>query len=403
MGINKPEVRFDSFTEPWEERKIGEILTEKKRSIELEDNKIYELVTVKRRNIGVVSRGLLRGKDILVKNYFEIKAGDYIISKRQVIHGANGIVPQSLDKAIVSNEYLVCVGNENITTEFWMIMSMLPDMYKKFFLSSYGVDIEKLVFDVEDWKKRIVVIPTLTEQKKITEFFSHLDNLLTLRQRKHNKLVNLKKAMLEKMFPREGADVPEIRFAGFGGAWEKRKVGELGEIVTGSTPPTSNKSNYDGNYLFVSPADIQNNRYVESTITTLSDKGFYKGRILKEGATLFVSIGSTIGKVAQLKEKATTNQQINAIMPNSKYDNNFVFSLLANRSKQIRKLAATQAVPIINKTSFSNAEIIITTDIDEQTKIGEYFSHLDNLLTLHNQELNKLKQIKKSLLEKMFV
>ncbi len=199
-GADVPEIRFKGFTGKWKEWKIGTILTEKKRPIELEDDKLYELVTVKRRNEGVVSRGFHKGKDILVKNYFEISAGDYIISKRQVVHGANGIVPQHLDRAVVSNEYLVAVGNESITTEFWTLISKLPEMHKKFYISSYGVDIEKLFFDVEDWKKRIVVIPSLPEQKKITGFFEELDSLISLHLRELNKLKNIKKSCLEKMF-----------------------------------------------------------------------------------------------------------------------------------------------------------------------------------------------------------
>ncbi len=166
--------------------------------------------------------------------------------------------------------------------------------------------------------------------------------------------------------------IPDIRFKGFTGEWEEKKLSDFGDIVTGSTPNTEDKSYYNGNYLFVSPADIQNNRYIKRTITTLSKKGFQKGRILKEDSILFVSIGSTIGKVAQIKEKATTNQQINTIIPNKKYNCDFVFSLLSNKSGQIKKLAASQAVPIINKTSFSNIEINVVKNLGEQTKIGNF-------------------------------
>lgn len=199
-GADVPEIRLKGFTGKWERKKIVDILTEAKRPMLLEDKKQYELVTVKRRNEGVVSRGMLMGKDILVKNYFTIRAGDFIISKRQIVHGANGIVPLNLDKAIVSNEYLVAVGNDNITTEFWTVISKMPDMYKKFFLSSYGVDIEKLVFDVEDWKKRIIVIPKVAEQNRITIFFKKLDDLISLHQRELDKLKNIKKACFERMF-----------------------------------------------------------------------------------------------------------------------------------------------------------------------------------------------------------
>jgi type I restriction enzyme, S subunit len=199
-GADVPEIRFKEFTEKWKKRQLGEIISEERRPIELKDEHEYELVTVKRRNEGVVSRGKLRGKDILVKNYYEVRTGDYIISKRQVVHGANGVVPQSLDKAIVSNEYLVAVGNERINTDFFALFSKLPHMYKKFFLSSYGVDIEKLVFDVDDWKKRYVVVPCLSEQQRISSFFQNIDSLITLQQRELYKLKNIKKACLEKMF-----------------------------------------------------------------------------------------------------------------------------------------------------------------------------------------------------------
>ena len=102
---------------------------------------------------------------------------------------------------------------------------------------------------------------------------------------------------------------PKIRFKGFTDTWEQRKVGEFGELITGTTPSTSDVNNYNGDYLFVSPADIQGNRFVKNTITTLSEKGFCKCRRLKADSVLFVSIGSTIGKVAQIKEIAVTNQQ----------------------------------------------------------------------------------------------
>ena len=149
----------------------------------MRDSEVYQLVTVKRRNEGVVSRCFLKGKDILVKNYFEIRAGDFIISKRQVIHGGNGLVPESLDRSVVSNEYLIIISNNTISSRFWTLISKRHEMYRIFFLSSYGVDVEKMVFNVEDWKKRNVTIPSMPEQNRIVEYFDHLDNLITLHQR----------------------------------------------------------------------------------------------------------------------------------------------------------------------------------------------------------------------------
>ena len=128
MSKKSPQLRFEGFTDDWELRKLGELLTEVKRPIKMQDDDTYQLVTVKRRNEGIVSRGFFKGRQILVKNYFELHAGDYLISKRQVVHGANGIVPKDMEGAIVSNEYLVSVGNKNITTDFLTIISKLPIM-----------------------------------------------------------------------------------------------------------------------------------------------------------------------------------------------------------------------------------------------------------------------------------
>ena len=200
QGATVPEVRFKGFSGDWEKKKIGDILAEVKRPIELLDAERYQLVTVKRRNEGVVPRSLLKGSEILVKNYFVIKSGDFLISKRQVVHGANGIVPDQLDNAVVSNEYLVITDSQHITAKFWTAISKKPEMHKLFFVSSYGVDIEKLVFDVSDWAKRTIVIPTVSEQIRITEYLQQLDHLITQQHALLTKLSNLKQAYLAKMF-----------------------------------------------------------------------------------------------------------------------------------------------------------------------------------------------------------
>ena len=196
--------------------------------------------------------------------------------------------------------------------------------------------------------------------------------------------------------------VPKIRFKGFHDDWEQRKVSEIGNIITGSTPKTSISDNYGGEFLFVSPADIQGNRYVNETITTLTKKGFDQGRKIREKASLFVSIGSTIGKVAQTSQESTTNQQINAVEPYDNFDDDFTFTSLENVSGSIKAIASNQAVPIVNKTTFGETEIQVPSELAEQQKIGAYFRNLDHLITLHQRKLEKLKIIKKSMLENCF-
>lgn len=197
-------------------------------------------------------------------------------------------------------------------------------------------------------------------------------------------------------------NTPNVRFKGFTEDWEQRKVSEIGNIITGSTPKTSISDNYGGEFLFVSPADIQGNRYVDETITTLTKKGFDQGRKIRKRASLFVSIGSTIGKVAQTSQESTTNQQINAVEPYDNFDDDFIFTSLENISGSIKAIASNQAVPIVNKTTFGETEIQVPSELEEQQKIGAYFRNLDHLITLHQQKCDETKEFKKYMLQNMF-
>lgn len=196
-------------------------------------------------------------------------------------------------------------------------------------------------------------------------------------------------------------NIPAYRFQGYTDAWELRKLGEVAEIITGTTPSTFDEENYGGKRLFVSPVDIQDNRYITETLTTLTEKGHLLGRELRPGATLFVSIGSTIGKVAQLKAFATSNQQINAVISDDKIDDDFIFTGLEKKSTQIKNLSSQQAVPIINKSTFSKIEFEFPS-LPEQEAIGTFFSTLDQHITLHQRKLDTLKEQKKSYLKLLF-
>ncbi len=403
-----PSIRFKGFFDEWDDKPIGEGLTEIKRPIELEDNKLYELVTVRRRNGGVVSRGYLHGKDILVKNYSQLRAGDYVISKRQVVHGATGIIPQYLDKAIVSNEYLVAVGNNNISSEFLTIISILPDMYRKFFLSSYGVDIEKLFFDVADWKKRNVVIPKLTEQHKICSYFAELDQIIQLHQKEHEKLSMLKKAMLNKMFPQNGAATPAIRFKGFFEPWKEKKLGNIGETYSG----LSGKCKIDfghGEGRFVTYMNVFSNTISDPKMTENVEIDNSQNEV-KFGDVFFTISSETPDEVGMSSVWASNVSDV--------YLNSFCFGfrpfIKVNiyyfaymlRSNDFRRKVSFLAQGISRYNISKNKVLDISVSIpslDEQHKIGTYFRQLDELIAQHGTQVARLKQIKTACLENMFV
>ncbi|KAB5493394.1 restriction endonuclease subunit S [Serratia sp. RJAL6] len=408
MEKKVPEIRFKEFSREWKNKKIGRILTEIKRPIELMDNISYQLVTVKRRNEGIVPRAVLKGKNILVKNYFSVEAGDYLISKRQVVHGANGIVPDNLDGAVVSNEYLVVTDSDDITARYWTVISIRPEMHKLFFISSYGVDIEKLVFDVTDWKNRTIFIPQITEQKNITDYFQKLDSLIAQHKKKHDKLSKFKKSMLEKMFPKQGKTMPEIRFKGFSGAWKEKTLGEIGDTYTGLSGKTKDDFGH-GQGRFVTYLNVFSNAISNENL--LEPIEFDKNQNeVKKGDVFFTTSSETPEEVgmSSVWMSEIKNVYLNSFCfgyrPKQKLDNYYLAYLLRSNSFRDKIVFLAQGISRYNisKTKVMDIKISIP-EYSEQEKIGNYFQKLEMLINHHQQQITKLNNIKQACLSKMFV
>ena len=182
--------------------------------------------------------------------------------------------------------------------------------------------------------------------------------------------------------------------------WKLRTINDVGSVITGSTPKTSDQTLYDGPVPFVSPADLGTGRPVTSTIKTLTEKGFAATRRIRKGSTLFTCIGSTIGKIGLAGVDLATNQQINSVVPNSSHDDAFIHYALALRARHIAMLAGKQAVPIINKSMFSD-QPILTPPLPEQKKIAQILSTWDQAITATERLLENSQQRKKGLMQQL--
>ncbi|UPS60939.1 restriction endonuclease subunit S [Lactobacillus delbrueckii] len=245
-------------------------------------------------------------------------------------------------------------------------------------------------------------IPTnLSEQESISSVLFGLDTTITLHEEKKRQLERLKSALLQKMFA-DKSGYPAIRFEGFDKAWEERKLKELGDIQTGNTPPTSDSDNYslDG-VLWVTPTDIKS-LVISNTAKKLSQVGVTKARIAKAGSILVTSIAS-IGKNTLLRMDAGFNQQINSLTPTSENDSYFLLTQSEKWSEKMKQIAASATMQIVNKTEFSNISTYVPVHKEEQEKIGSFFKHLDDTIALHQQKINNINSVKKSLLQKMFI
>lgn len=248
-----------------------------------------------------------------------------------------------------------------------------------------------------------ILFPTLPEQQKIADCLSSLDELIQTESQVLEALKTHKKGLMQQLFPAEGETVPQLRFPEFmdDEEWEEKSLGEVANIVTGNTPSTNELSYYGEEKLFVSPADISEQRYITQTKTKLTQIGFAQTRKVKANSVLFVCIGSTIGKVAQNKIECATNQQINSLIPKDDYSGDFLYSILEYKASTFASLAGKQAVPIINKTVFSSVELYFP-KIEEQQKIADCLSSLDEQIATQSQQIEALKVHKKGLMQQLF-
>ena len=182
--------------------------------------------------------------------------------------------------------------------------------------------------------------------------------------------------------------------------WEVKRIGDFGKVITGNTPPTEDTDNYGNAYKFVSPADISDSKYIEATEKHLSEKGFSISRQMPIGTVLFTCIGSTIGKCAIANEPLTSNQQINAIICDSKHSGEFLYYELSHRSNRIKQIAGEQAVPIINKSTFENYKVLCP-PFEEQKCIAKILSIWDTAIEKQTALIEQLALRKRGLMQQL--
>ena len=272
----------------------------------------------------------------------------------------------------------------------------------------------------ETCKKIPILCPEFEEQKKVGDYFRNLDHLITLHQRKCDEVKSLKKYMLQKMFPQNEQKVPEIRFEGFTEAWEQRKLGWLvkNKIIEapkdgnhGEKHPTADEYVSEG-IPFLMASDIRNGKaelehckHITKERAEMLDKGF-----AKEGDVLLTH-KATIGEVAILKglrdEYAMLTPQVTyyRILDNTRLARIYLYAVFNSNSFQneMQTKAAQSTRPYIGISEQQNLTIAIPCSVEEQKKVGKYFSNLDHLIILHQQKCEELKKIKKFMLQKMFV
>ena len=196
-------------------------------------------------------------------------------------------------------------------------------------------------------------------------------------------------------------NVPKLRFKEFNDQYETYTINELGNVITGTTPSTSDKENYGDEFLWASPIDMGIHKYIDNTKNKLSEKGFRKARAIPKDSVLITCIGSTIGKMAMASKVMATNQQINTLICNNNFNNNYMYYCIGYSFPKFLSKISFQAVPIISKSEFEKLSLVCSTNKQEQIKVANFLSLLDKKIELQTKKIEDLKLFKKSLLNKL--
>jgi type I restriction enzyme S subunit len=239
-----------------------------------------------------------------------------------------------------------------------------------------------------------LAVPPYHEQRAIAEALSDVDGLLGGLDRLIAKKRDLKQAAMQQLL------TGQTRLPGFHGEWVIKRLGEISTIATGNTPPTNDASNYGDEFLFVSPVDMGDTKFIKRTEKRLSSKGFAMSRRFPKGSILFVSIGSTIGKCGIATVELTSNQQINAIFPSPAFSVDYLFYAVCTAAPGIKAQAGEQAVPIVNKTQFAETMVSLPS-LPEQTAIAAVLSDMDAELVALEQRREKTRALKQAMMQEL--
>lgn len=380
-----PAIRFAGFTDPWEQCKLGDyVVVSTAKNADGRFNK--EDVLSVSGEYGIVNQIAFQGRSFAgssVLNYGIVNTGDIVYTKSPLNSNPYGIIKVNKGiPGIVSTLYAVYRPQDNVHTNFIQVYFEQHERMNNYMhpLVNKGAKNDMKV-TAENALKGVVTFPSREEQVIISEFFDRLDSLITLHQRKYDKLVILKKSMLEKMFPKDGESVPEIRFAGFTDPWEQRKFSEIVDVCSGR----------DYKHLDEGPIPVYGTGgYMTSVSEALSHNRDAIG-IGRKG---------TIDKPYLLKAPFWTVDTLFYAIPKS--DINLEFALCSFLNVDWKSKDESTGLPSLSKESI-NETVLSVPNVVEQNHLGNFFADLDRLITLHQRKLELLQNIKKSLLDKMFV
>lgn len=421
MG-NTPNIRFKGFTDYWEQRKLIdylEVSSEKNRDNRFTKDDVLSVSG----EYGIVNQIEFQGRSFAgasVSNYGVVENGDVVYTKSPLKSNPYGIIKTNKGiPGIVLTLYAVYKPKEITDSKFVQIYFELDSRMNSYMhpLVNKGAKNDMKV-SAENALKGMVSFPKKDEQEMISLYFSSLDNLIALHQRKCDETKKLKKFMLQKMFPKKDAKKPEIRFAGFTDDWEQRKLGEILIGLQNNTLSRADLSNETGVAKNVHYGDVlikfgEVLDVSKEKLPMISDESIlskYKSSFLQNGDVIVADTAedSTVGKCSEIAglndEIVLSGLHTIPYRPIEKFASGYLGYYLNSSAYHNQLIPLMQGIKVtsISKSAMQDTDIVYPKSMEEQGKIGDYFQSLDNLITLHQRKCDELKKFKKYMLQNMF-
>ena len=415
--MGKPKIRFEGYSEDWEQRKLSDYLSVSGQKNRDEKYDKEDVLSVSG-DYGIVNQIEFQGRSFAgasVTNYGVVETNDVVYTKSPLKANPYGIIKSNKGKpGIVSTLYAVYHPNDITDSEFVQVYFEQDARMNSYMhpLVNKGAKNDMKV-SAENALKGEVIFPKLDEQRQISDYFRRLDTIITLHQRKCDEIKTLKKYMLQKMFSQNGEKVPEIRFNGFTEDWEQRKLGEVLKLENGYAFKSQFFSDNETNIIVATPGNVSvDGGFIEEGGKYYKIDGEIPDAYIFHPGDLFVTMtdltptANTLGKPATVPDNGVMylhNQRLGKLI-GFEGDKAFLYSLLCT-SEYHNYMVVTASGSTVRHSSpgrILEYEIAIP-GLDEQIKIGKYFSNLDHLITLHQRKCNELKEIKKYMLQNMFV
>ncbi|MGB4792834.1 MAG: restriction endonuclease subunit S [Lactococcus chungangensis] len=398
MSKKSPQLRFEGFTDDWEQRKLSSMTNYKNgKSHEDKQSTSGKLELINLNSISI-SGGLKHSGKFIDEADDTLQKDDLVMILSDVGHGdllgRVALIPE--DDRFVLNQR-VALLRPNTTADPQFLFSYINA--HQYYFKAQGAGMSQLNISKGSVENFISFVPIIEEQKKIGAFYKRLDDTIALHQRNLDLLKEQKKGFLQKMFPKNGAKVPELRFAGFADDWEERKLGDYVIIRSGWSPSNFDINN-NANNLFIKVDDLNySTRVQEESQVKVNILSKYKK--MKKSSTIFPKRGAAImtNKVRMLGEDSYMDTNMMALEPKG-IDPEYLYTFI-NKTR-LYKIADTSTVPQINNKHIEPYLLLIPS-LEEQHKIGSFFKQLDGTIALHQRKLDLLKEQKKGFLQKMFV